>query len=282
MSDASVQLDFERIKYLLNPEQFIGTRVTIVGLGSGGAPVCDHLVMNGVPALELYDPDVLDPINLVKHPRMRKDIGRPKVAIQKEWIQDRNPGAEVRTFEEDVMKSLSFPESVRRSDLVLCCPDKKSVREFVSDQCVAARVPFVAASVFRTGIGGEVFAYVPDQTGCYRCLQLFSISNNLDLSDDALGLTEQEEDRIYGLGDREFHASGLSVDIQMIALIQVRMALSILLRGSRSAMPLLRSNWVIFGNRPAKGIFRAHFESKQMLLRPQSSCNCTRKDAPGE
>jgi molybdopterin/thiamine biosynthesis adenylyltransferase len=271
-------LDFDRIKYLLNPEEFANIRVTVVGLGSGGAPVCDHLTMNGIRLWELYDPDVLDAVNLIKHPRLRGDLGRPKVDIQKEWIKDRNPSAEVETFIEDVMTSDNFVKSVRRSNLVLSCPDKKSVREFISDQCVAATVPFVTASVFRTGMGGEIFGYVPRQTGCYKCLQLYSLSNNINLSDDDLGLTPEEQDKIYGLGDRDFHASGLSIDIQMISLIQARMALSILLRNSEGAMPRLKSNWIIFGNRPAKGIFSRHFEVKQLLLKPQNMCNCTSEE----
>lgn len=273
-------LDFERIKYLLNPEQFADVRVTVVGLGSGGAPTCDHLTMNGIRLFDLYDPDNLEPINLVKHPRLRTDIGRPKVQVQKDWIVDRNPTANVETFEHDVMTSSEFSGSVRRSQLVLVCPDRKSVREFVSDVCVQAKVPFVAASVFRTGIGGEVFAYLPGETGCYRCLQLYALLNDINLTEEALGLTGEEEQQIYGLGERDFAASGLSMDIQMIALIQVRMALSVLLRDSETAtMPRLRSNWIVFGNRPAPGIFSSHFESKQMLLRAQADCNCSRQSS---
>jgi molybdopterin/thiamine biosynthesis adenylyltransferase len=275
MKDQNYSLEFDRISYLLNPEIFSDKRITVVGLGSGGTPACDHLVMNGIRIWELYDPDTLASENLVKHPRMRKDLGRLKVDIQKEWIEDRNPNVEVKTFAEDVMQSPNFIESVRRSDLVLSCSDKKSVREFVSDQCVAAKVPFVTASVFRTGIGGEIFGYIPSQTGCYKCLQLFSELNQLDLSDDALGLTEDEESRIYGLDEKEFRASGLSIDIQMIALIQVRMALSILLRESTQSMATLKSNWIVYANRPAPGIFRSHFEAKQMLLKPQKVCYCT-------
>ncbi|HBK99096.1 MAG TPA: hypothetical protein DD001_18120 [Microcoleaceae bacterium UBA10368] len=275
MKEQNYSLEFDRISYLLNPEIFSDKRITVVGLGSGGTPACDHLVMNGIRIWELYDPDTLEPENLVKHPRMRKDLGRLKVDIQKEWIEDRNPHVEVKTFAEDVMQSPNFIESVRRSDLVLSCSDKKSVREFVSDQCVAAKVPFVTASVFRTGIGGEVFGYIPTRTGCYKCLQLFSELNQLDLSDEALGLTEDEESRIYGLDEKEFRASGLSIDIQMIALIQVRMALSILLRESTQSMPTLKSNWIVYANRPAPGIFRSHFEAKQMLLKPQKVCYCT-------
>jgi hypothetical protein len=143
---------------------------------------------------------------------------------------------------------------------------------------VKALVPFVAASVFRTGIGGEVFSYLPGITGCYGCLQIFSSMHGADLSDAQLGLTPEEEEKMYGLGERDFRASGLSVDIQMIALIQVRMALSLLLRGLENSLPRLEANWIIFGNRPSPGIFERHFQVKPMLLRPQTLCNCTTKN----
>ena len=78
------KLDFERTKYLLNPDEFAKTRITVVGLGSGGAPVCDHLTMSGIHNWDLYDPDVLEAVNLVKHPRMRRDLGRPKVEVQRD------------------------------------------------------------------------------------------------------------------------------------------------------------------------------------------------------
>ncbi len=274
MQNNSKPLDFDRIKYLLNPYQFADIQVTIVGLGSGGAPVCDHLTMNGVRRWHLYDPDTLEAVNLVKHPRRRSELGISKVEIQKQWILDRNPNAEVAAFPEDILISESFEASVATSALVLACPDQLAVREFISDRCVAAGIPFVVASVFRTGIGGEVFGYVPTKTGCYRCLQSFANKNEIDLTDNALGLTEEEEHRIYGLGERDFHASGLSIDIQMISLIQARMALSVLTRNYQTRLPDFRANWVLFGNRPSKGIFQSHFETKQLLLRPQRGCAC--------
>ena len=274
---AAAALRFDRIAYLLSPEQLAEKRVTVVGLGSGGAPVCDHLAMNGVRRWRLYDPDRLDAVNLVKHPRMRRDVGRTKVEVQREWLEDRNPASVVEAFAEDVFTSPTFDESVRQADLVLLCPDKKSVREFVSDCCVCHGVPFVTASVFRTGIGGEVFAYIPGETGCYQCLQLYSLLHGANLSEADLGLTEDEAERIYGLGEKEFRASGLSIDIQMIALIQARMALSLLLRGAPSRLPPLKANWIIFGNRPAAEIFRSHFEVRQMRLRPQHGCSCNQR-----
>ena len=233
----NLKLDFDRIEYLINPAELSDTLVTVVGLGSGGAPACDHLTMNGVRQWHLYDPDTLDEVNLVKHPRCRTDGGMRKVDAQKNWIIDRNPTANVSVFPEDILASKTFESSVGASSLVLACPDRLAVREYIGDKCVAHKTPFVVAAVFRTGIGGEVYSFVPGETGCYRCLQRFAADNDMDLTDDALGLTEDEEYRIYGLGEKDFKASGLSIDIQMIALLQSRMALSIITRHMNTQLP---------------------------------------------
>jgi hypothetical protein len=230
--------------------------------------------MNGVKRWHLYDPDTLDDVNLVKHPRLRAELGKLKVDCQQNWILDRNSESEVHGHQEDVIKSSSFRDSVSQSSLVLCCVDKNPVREFINDVCVSLRVPCVTASVFRTGVGGEVYGYIPNETGCYRCLQLYAEKSGLNMPDSFIEMTSEEEEHIYGLGEKEFQASGLSIDIQFISLIQARMALSVLLRGV-SKFPLLKSNWIIFGNRPKQGLFRSHFQCDQKLLRPQNDCICT-------
>ncbi len=273
----NLNLDYDRISYLLNPEQFKDIKITVIGLGSGGAPAVDHLTMNGFRNWDLYDHDILEPVNLVKHPRMRKDLGRLKVDIQKEWILDRNPDAKVNTYPENVLQSENFINSIKTSDLILSCPDLKIIREFISDKCVEHQKPFVTASVFRTGIGGEIYSYIPNETGCYRCLNLHLMNNNAFIPDDAFGLTDEEEEKIYGLGEKDFQASGLSVDIQTISLIQVRMAMSVLLRNFDTSIPKMNFNWIVYGIRPKKGIFNQHFDIRKFNLKPQKACNCSNK-----
>jgi len=89
-----------------------------------------------------------------------------------------------------------------------------------------------------------------------------------------LSRTELEE-RIYGWGEKDYKASGLSIDIQMIALIQARLALGELLRGQKTQLPKMRANWIVFGNRPFPSVFSRHYECKSLRLRPQRSCGCS-------
>ena len=212
-------MDFDRIRYIITPEELENKTVIVVGVGSGGAPVVQHLAMSGVRNWVLFDPDVLDEVNLVRHPGMRRDIGRNKVTIMAKWLQDRNPGCEIQEFPENILDSTDFERQVKRADLVLSATDTLSVRQFINRICVRHATPCITASVFRTAVGGEVYSYIPHETGCYQCLN--TVSNKLGWSqiENAVEMTDDEQHRIYGLGEEEYRASGLSMDIGIISAI---------------------------------------------------------------
>ena len=269
-----LKLDFDRIAHLLSPEVLSGKKVVQVGLGSGGAPVCDHLTMNGVRNWVLYDPEILEGVNLVKHPRRRADLNKYKVEIQRDWILDRNPEAAVEPRAEDVFISTAFRNDVGFCDLLVCCADKRDVRLFVNSVAVELRKPCVTASVFRQGFGGEVHAYTPKTSGCFECMERASTEQGWNIN-DAIEPTSEEEQMIYGKSVRDFQASGLSMDIQTIALIQARMSLDILLADTTRSLPAIPYNWIIYYNRPIPktglgGFFRAQF----FRTKPRRDCKC--------
>lgn len=267
-------LRFDRIEHLLSPEELYAKVVVQVGVGSGGASVNDHLTMSGVRKWALYDPDYYDEVNLVKHPRGRAQIGKLKVENQKEWIIDRNPDAEVGVFPEDVCQSKQFREGVRDSDLVLCCADRQDVRNYVNTIAVEYRKPCVTASVFRQGFGGEVYAYIPSLYGCFDCMARTADEQQWNI-ESSIEATPAEEEAIYGLNLRDFKASGLSMDIQTIAIIQARMALDILLKESDKKPSPFPANWVIFYNRPIPGKPLSGFLKSVFLKQsPRKNCKC--------
>jgi tRNA A37 threonylcarbamoyladenosine dehydratase len=74
-------IDSRRIDHLLTPSALQDKVVVVIGLGSGSFPAMQHLAMCGVSQWILFDKDVLDEVNLVKHPGMRKDLGKSKTVI---------------------------------------------------------------------------------------------------------------------------------------------------------------------------------------------------------
>ncbi len=269
-------LRFDRIQHLISPADLENKVVVQVGVGSGGAAVNDHLTMNGICRWILLDPDTYDEVNLVKHPRLRSQLGRPKVQNQKEWILDRNPGADVRTFTEDVMSAGDFPKLVKESYLVLCCADRNEVRLYVNAVAVEARKPCITASVFRQGFGGEVYGYVPNESGCLECMM--RAADQLGWNMEAgVEQTAEEDQAVYGMNLRDFKASGLSMDIQAIAIVQARMALDLLHPVSQRKLGPAQATWVIISNRPAPGASGGDFvKARWTRVKGRKDCRCSR------
>ena len=265
-------LRFDRIQHLISPDELLDKLIVQVGVGSGGAPVNDHLTMNGVRRWALFDPDTYDEVNLVKHPRLRSQLGRQKVEIQADWIVDRNPDAEVRSYPDDVVTSARFADAVREADLILCCADKSEVRLYVNAVAVGASTPCVTASVFRQGFGGEVYAYVPGTHGCLNCMIRTADEQGWNI-DDSIDPTDSEQEAIYGLNLRDYKASGLSLDIQTVAIMQARFALDML--GTVRRFSPMPANWVILHNRPIPNVEDTGFHKiVQLRVQPRKDCQC--------
>lgn len=65
--------------------------LNIVGCGSVGATVAEHLVRLGLTNITLWDMDVVDPHNLTNQIFRHKDIGHPKVEALADILTDINP-----------------------------------------------------------------------------------------------------------------------------------------------------------------------------------------------
>jgi hypothetical protein len=269
-SDGS-RLDTARIDYLLDRGDIGSLKVLVAGAGSGGAAVVERLAMCGVSNWALFDPDVLEPVNLVKHPARRIDLGRRKVDVMAEWISDRNPKAEVRTYAADVTVDPAFGAELATTDVVVCAVDTASARSYLNAACVNAGRPAVFGSVFRTGLGGEVYAYLPGETGCFDCKLKYVMTSGTDI-EDWLELTSEETRRIYGVGEKEFAASGLAVDIAVVAGLHAHYLMSLF--GSRSSRYLSApaANWITIGLRSVPGLFPM-YHIDRLRLKPRRDCH---------
>jgi molybdopterin/thiamine biosynthesis adenylyltransferase len=266
------ELDTTRIDYLLGDAGLSQTKIVIVGLGSGGAVVLERLGMCGVGRWSLYDPDVLEPVNLVKHPGRRADLGRPKTDIARDWLMDRNPKCSIDRIGGDVQADPEFAADICEAELVICAVDSPSARSFVNEACVSARIPCVFGSVFRTGLGGEVYAYLPGESGCYDCKGRYSLEQGLDI-ENWLELTDDETDKIYGVGQTEFTASGLAADISVVASYHAHYVISLLAGRKSPYLTTPSFNWLTLTLRRVEGLFSSMYDTSRVLLRPQSLCH---------
>lgn len=225
-------LDMTRLAHLTGGEPIGGT-VTVIGLGSGGYPVVQQLVQSGVEDLVLVDPDHLDPPNLVKHPARRSDLGRLKVDIAREWIEDRNPSCTVQVIASPV-ESLDEGALVRLfddTDVVVSATDSNPIRHLLNDTAVATGTTMTTGLVHRGGVGGTVHVYRPGLTGCYACLE--TVAEGLDAlpSEVEHPTTDGEANVDYGRG-AGIAAAGLCSDIAMVSALHAQVTLGELLAAS--------------------------------------------------
>ncbi|WP_329092696.1 MULTISPECIES: ThiF family adenylyltransferase [unclassified Streptosporangium] len=236
-------IDTSRIDYLLE-QRNAADHVVVIGLGSGGFPVLQHLAMSGWANFTLVDPDILEERNLVKHPALRSDLGQPKTAIARRWLLDRNPGVRCETVDADVLAlpATHLDELIGGAAVVVSGTDSNAARHFINDQCVRHATPMTVGLVHRGGVGGNVFAYRPGVGGCYTCMETVAEGLGHLPSDDELPVTEDETELLYGLDVRNASAAGLSSDIALIAALHARLTIGELL--DRKSGGASTANWI--------------------------------------
>lgn len=267
---------FDRIEKLFDIRLFAGVKVLIAGCGSGGGNVALQLAMSGVPNFTLIDSDILKPENVIRHICGRSYLGEKKVDAVAEVLRDRNPNVEVRKIDADLMAYEGLESEIRKANVVVLATDNEPTRYMLNDLCVRTKTPFVVGRVFTRGIGGEVFAFRPEEGGCLACLEAFLQRTTFREGIKEIDLvSEEEREKVYGMEIEEIKDSpGLAVDIGFISSFHTRFVLDSIGRSlveRPQFLSLIEENYVIWGNRPTHP-FNKHFQLQRMNLPQLDSC----------
>jgi molybdopterin/thiamine biosynthesis adenylyltransferase len=267
---------FARIAPLFDVGLLSDARVLIAGCGSGGSQVALQLAMAGIRRFALFDKDVLEAENVIRHACGRRYIGQHKVDALADVLRDRNPAIEIESYKTDLMISEELADHVKQSSVVVLATDNEPTRFRLNQLCVEAGTAFVVGRVFTRGIGGEVFAYRPGNSGCLGCLertlertQYRSGIREIDL------VSEEERQKMYGMEVAEIKDSpGLNVDIGFITCFHTRFVLDAIARTLPERpkhLSAIDENYIVWGNRPIHP-FTKHFQIQRITLSPQDGC----------
>ena len=267
---------FARIAPLFDVGLLSEARVLIAGCGSGGGQVALQLAMAGVRKFALFDSDVLEAENVIRHVCGRRYVGQLKVDALADVLLDRNPSIEIERHNVDLMACGQLADHVRQSSVVVLATDNEPTRYRLNQLCVEAKTPFVIGRVFTRGIGGEVFSYRPGEGGCLACLE-----SRLERTQFRDGIreidlvSEEEREKLYGLEVSEIKDSpGLNVDIAFITCFHTRFVLDAIARTLPEwpkYLSPIEQNYLVWGNRPVHP-FNKHFEIQRIGLHPQQGC----------
>lgn len=138
------------------------SRVLAVGTGGLGAPVLQYLAAAGVGTIGIVDFDVVEPSNLHRQVLFgTSDVGRPKVEVAKERLEEINPHIEI-IIHETRLTSDNALEIMEPYDVVVDGTDNFPTRYLVNDACVMLDKPNVYGSIFQFEGQVSVFNYLDE------------------------------------------------------------------------------------------------------------------------
>ncbi len=139
-------------------------KVLAVGTGGLGAPMLQYLAAAGVGTIGLVDFDVIEASNLHRQVLFgASDVGRPKVEVAKERLQEINPHITINVHETRLTSDNAL-EIIEDYDVVADGTDNFPTRYLINDACVMLDKPNVHGSIFQFEGQVSVFNYV-DQDG---------------------------------------------------------------------------------------------------------------------
>lgn len=138
--------------------------VLAVGTGGLGAPMLQYLAAAGVGTIGLVDFDTVEASNLHRQVLFgASDVGRPKVEVARERLQEINPHITINVHETRLTSDNAL-EIIKDYDVVADGTDNFPTRYLINDACVMLDKPNVHGSIFQFEGQVSVFNYV-DQEG---------------------------------------------------------------------------------------------------------------------
>ncbi len=149
-------------------EKLKATSVLLVGAGGLGSPAATYLAAAGVGTIGLVDFDQVEESNLQRQILYgTSDVGRPKLEVAQERLEDLNPNVDVNVHEMRLTSDNAL-DVIEEYDIVADGTDNFPTRYLVNDACVMTGTPNVYASIFR--FEGQVSVFATEDGPCYRCL----------------------------------------------------------------------------------------------------------------
>lgn len=227
--------------------------VMIVGLGSGGSQIALELAKAGIGQFTLVDFDRIDLSNVARHVAGVNDLGRLKTNVMREAILQKNPSAQINTFNHDVDSHLPYiADALKGVDLLIAATDNNRSRFNLNALALEKRIPMLVGRATTRAAGGDVLRVRPYEGPCYACL----FGAGLLGQEERSSIRQLRPQTPAYVSDADVQATiqvGLASDIAPIANMVVKLALVELSRGLESGLKSLETDlaadFYLWGNR---------------------------------
>lgn len=132
-------------------------RFGVIGAGATGSATAVLLARLGARRIALFDPDLVDETNLSRlHGSTRHDVGRPKVDVLKQHIEDFGLGTEVVTKRAWIGAS-ECRDALKSCDVILGCTDDHAGRLLLNRLAYFYAIPLLDMGI-DIGLGESTIA----------------------------------------------------------------------------------------------------------------------------
>ena len=211
--------------------------VSIVGIGSLGAPLAVELARGTVGALRLGDPDFVDPGTIVRWEGGLTSAGANKALVLAQRLRRDHPYTRTEPHPLLVGNVAGDREDIDAwladADLVVDATAEDNVTAVIAHRAWQAGIPFLTFWSIE-GAGGIVARLIPGETGCYHCLRLHTSAEE-DPTIEMPRPYGAARVQPRGCADPTFTAT--SADLRPVVDQAVRVAFGELCRGHDPAYP---------------------------------------------
>lgn len=225
----SLKLDiFSRNVGILESDMMLKTGAMLVGCGSVGSLVALELAKAGVGRFLLIDNDILGYHNICRHQCGILDVGKYKTDAVKERILQINPSAQVvtqnMTVQEVPLKVLD--EFCDKDTIVIGGADNREGDLYANKIAKEVGMPLMSIGCWERAFAGEIFYCLPEGMPDYADFMYALGDTSGRVSQNRKFYTNEEE-----LEKASFEP-GISVDIDFVTVIAIKLALDILNRNN--------------------------------------------------
>lgn len=232
----TLKLDvFSRNTGILENNHMLKSGVIITGVGSVGSLVALELARSGVGKFLLVDNDIMAYHNICRHQCGVYDVGKYKVEAVKERILQINPEAEIVTFEgwlQSIPKKI-FDDFCDENTIILGCADNREGDLYANSIAKIYNMPLMSIGFWERAFAGEIFYCLPKGMPDYEDFY-DSIGETSGRATQNRKFYTTEEDL-----EKTFFEPGISVDINYVTTIAIKLIIDILNINNKNYHPKL-------------------------------------------
>jgi ThiF family len=146
--------------------------VVVVGVGTVGSPVAEHLAKDRVGSFLFIDGDTYEEVNRVRHVLPPTYVGMNKAEAMAHYlVSEKIPGLRVQAlprYVDSAMPNSELDELLDLADLIIAGTGEREVQRRLGERALALDIPAIFPALYRTG-GGEVFIQTSPRNPCFFC-----------------------------------------------------------------------------------------------------------------